>query len=661
MFSSKDISLLLSLFPPSAINDESPSFLLSKNDHHLVPFSIAQRKLQNQLATHGSVSVSSLGSLFDVRDISSFIAWADKQLNFSTPNRRRPDVPPWIQKVVAVYFFYHAARRPVRTEDAAFIFGLDEIVVKQIVQAYSRSFFTLTAIEDWRLAAGLKRNEIARLRRLAKEAQSTATEIEISRGSTWPRVVLEVLVKEAVDAESINEYELRQRGRTTWFAPTAAIQQKAGGLVEDLVDQYTKDIDNKGWCIIREEGSVQTAALERLKDSDLKAGLVELERDREVDTDSWHSDSAVLVSNKKIEEITGHLTKVLPDAAQRIWQETQDRDLAFTPRVRSLLFTTIDSANIPPAEKQMQVLFLSSTISPSHLQGPFTIQLTNISTTASQSHLTTIRNDLQIPLHLYTASLSLTTPDPTLHEHQQSFIFDYLKSDILPSFNKALSTLALQPPKSLATELFKFRSAVQEARNIDAIQIAMKRFSRRIKLPDATRPSTRDAGRSLASSSTNPRAQSRAISEEATSPIASPDLTDRTSSPHSGAGTDLAASGSEESDLRRIQKEILQQKLQILKRAKRASDVLQQATWILIAAVSEEPVLFVSAGRDAGRVVRLLQKLADARKGHGEKAVGEGEDGGETDWVDAGKRLEEFREKVKAGTQSGEEVEGVKR
>lgn len=660
MFTSKDISHLLSLFPPSAIKDESPSFLLSKDGEQLVPFSTAQRTLQNYLATRGSISTPTLRSLLDVRDINPLVAWADKQLNFSTPNHRRPDVPPWIQKVVAVYFFHHAARRPIRPEDAAFIFGLDEIVVEQVVQAYARSCFTLIAIEDWRLAATLKRNEIARLRRLVKEAQSTATEIEISRGSTWPRVVLEVLVKEAVDAESINEYELRQRGRTIWFVPTAAIQQKAGGLVEDLVHQYTKEIDMKGWSIIREEVSVQTAVLERLKNSDQKGGLVELERDREVDTDSRHSDSAVLVSNKKIEEITGHVTRLLPDAAQRIWQETQDRDLAFTPKVPSHLFTTIESADIPPSEKQIQIFFLSSTISPSHLQEPYTIQLTNISTTASQTHLTTIRNDLQIPLHLYTASLSLTPSDPTLHEHQQSFIFDFIKSDIVPSFNKALSTLALPPPKSLATELSKFRTAVQEARNIEAIQTAMKRLSRKIKLPDATKALTRDAGRSLASSSTNSRAQSRAISEDATSPIASSDLIDRTSSPLPGAGSNPYASGPEGSDLRRVQKEILQQKLQVLKRAKRPSDVLQQATWILIAAVSEEPVLFVSAGRDAGRVVRLYQRLASGRVEQGLRPGEEGGEGGDVDWVDAGKKLEEFREKVKAGTQSGEEVEMVK-
>ncbi|TKX23134.1 hypothetical protein C1H76_4682 [Elsinoe australis] len=659
MFTSKDISQILSLFPPSAIKDESPSFLLSKDGEQLVPFSTAQRKLQNQLATHGSVSVSSLGSLLDVRDTSPVIAWADKQLNFSTPNHRRPDVPPWIQKVVAVYFFYHAARRPVRTEDAAFIFSLDEIVVEQLVQAYARSFFTLIAIEDWRLAATLKRNEIARLRRLVKEAQSTATEIEIFRGSTWPRVVLEVLVREAVDAESINEYELRQRGHTVWSVPTAAMQQKAGGLVEDLVNQYIKDIDTKDWCIIREEDSMQTAVLERLKNSDQKRGLVELEKDRQIDTDSWARDSAVLVSKHKVEETTSLLAKLLHDAAQRIWQETQDRDLAFSPKVRSLLLTTIDSLDIPPSEKLIQTLFLSSTILPSRLQELYTIQLTNISTTASQSHLTTIRNDLQLPLHLYTASLSLTTPDPTLHEHQNSFIFDFIKSDILPAFNKALSTLALPPPKSLATELSKFRSAMQEARNIDAIQTATKRFSRKIKLPDASNPLTRDAGRSLASPSTNSRAQSRAISEDATSPIASPDLTERTASPLS-PGSNLASQESGLGDLRRVQNEILQQKLQILKRAKRPSDVLQQATWILIAAVSDEPVLFVSAGRDAGRVVRLYQRIASGRLGQGVQTVGQGGKEGEVDWVDAGRVLEEFREKVKAGTHSGEEVGRVR-
>lgn len=92
--------------------------------------------------------------------------------------------------------------------------------------------------------------------------------------------------------------------------------------------------------------------------------------------------------------------------------------------------------------------------------------------------------------------------------------------------------------------------------------------------------------------------------------------------------------------LHSIKTQIVQQKLHSMLKMKRGSDILQNTIWILLSKAMEErgkEALFVSSGKDVTRMVRLYRALG-------------GDEG-------SGRRLEEWRDRLKAGQESREDLE----
>ena len=92
--------------------------------------------------------------------------------------------------------------------------------------------------------------------------------------------------------------------------------------------------------------------------------------------------------------------------------------------------------------------------------------------------------------------------------------------------------------------------------------------------------------------------------------------------------------------LHKIKTRIVQQKLNAMVKMKRGSDLLQNTIWVLLSQVMEKQkgteALFVSSGKDVSRMVKLYQSLGD-----------EG----------IGKQLEQWRDRLKAGQESKEDLD----
>ncbi|KAF2220290.1 hypothetical protein BDZ85DRAFT_284714 [Elsinoe ampelina] len=702
MFVAADVRHLINLFPPTtkpkdpspadqstsfASSDTNntfstsgiPSFIPSATHPILYPFPVLQRKLLNHLSSHGSISTSSLSSLLDVPDPTTIIRWADQQPTLSTPAARKPDLPPWQQKVVAIWFLFQARYRPTRISEAAEFFGLDAEIVEAIVKAHAETWQGVEVKGLWvtkRMWEGRRRVVSTTLGDAEKHGEKKT--LEGLEG--WDETVVRLLVTLALGEERGGQWELQREGCGWSFVPATGNGPSEKTGLDDLVKTYRHEFQTVGWVTIAGTGEQRAVILERLREDGDLDDTTELESDSATDSATQNKvpqDSVTLVASRKLNEASMKVLEILPDVAQAIWRDTQDKDLSFNTKVQSHITTSLQDSSISNTLLPLIELVLVSSNASKPIKEAWMSRLAILSSTSSTAFLSTVRNDLRLPLHLYTAPMALYSSDPTLAEHQTSFLYDFLRSDVLPAFFKSISTLDLPPPKDLSKELSKFKTTASEARNLDALLSVFKKFSRKTKLPDVHTPLSRAGTRSLSSRTTS-RTASRSHSTALSSPASPSTEQSTTTAPAAEATTPPSLDEQAgKTDLLLARDTILSQDMKTLLKAKRPSDVLQQATWILLASVVEEPMVFISGGRDAGRMVKLFQRVASGVEDEGggevkDREVDEEGDEGEAmqptregygermDWVGAGRRLEGFRGKVKGGKEEGREVQGVR-
>ncbi|THZ74133.1 hypothetical protein D6C85_03660 [Aureobasidium pullulans] len=177
----------------------------------------------------------------------------------------------------------------------------------------------------------------------------------------------------------------------------------------------------------------------------------------------------------------------------------------------------------------------------------------------------TIQFELLAPLKLY-AQAADTITDPTLQPRVQEFVYDWARKELTPEVLKTIKDNNFISSKSASRDMDKFSDAIQAARTLDDLLTATAKLARKQKIEQP-----------------------------------SPSL------------------------LQQRKQEILTQKVAGMKRMKRASDLLQNVIWILLAKQREG--LYMSSGKDTSRMIKMVKE--------GDK--------------DAGGKLEEWRDLVKQG------------
>ncbi|TIA38731.1 hypothetical protein D6C78_03805 [Aureobasidium pullulans] len=183
----------------------------------------------------------------------------------------------------------------------------------------------------------------------------------------------------------------------------------------------------------------------------------------------------------------------------------------------------------------------------------------------TESFASTIQIELLATLKLYTQAADSIT-DPTLQPRVQEFIYDWARKEMTPEVLKTTKDNNLISSKSASRDMDKFSDAIQAARTLDDLLTATAKLARKQKIEQP-----------------------------------SPSL------------------------LQQRKQEILTQKVAGMKRMKRASDLLQNVIWILLAKQREG--LYMSSGKDTSRMIKMVKE--------GDK--------------EAGGKLEEWRDLVKQG------------
>jgi len=233
------------------------------------------------------------------------------------------------------------------------------------------------------------------------------------------------------------------------------------------------------------------------------------------------------------------------------------------------------------------------------ISSSFAERLSHLQSRVNTTYQTTVRAQLLAPTQLYAAGCGLVS-DTSLRSKLTSYTHEYLQSDLLPAAIASILNPSTIPSKATHAEVLKLQTSLAEASTMDDIESALRRLARRTKV----------------------------------------------------------ATNFDDHELQCIKRDILSTKIAGMRSMKRASDVLQNLLWTLLAtapfpAPAPEPglepdqkrkeALWVSSGKDTTRMIKYYRQVAEA--GQGERI-----------WAAWGEELSDFRDKVK----EGETSEGIK-
>lgn len=150
---------------------------------------------------------------------------------------------------------------------------------------------------------------------------------------------------------------------------------------------------------------------------------------------------------------------------------------------------------------------------------------------------------IMIPISLYILGLA---QDATLREHQEDYLGEHFRREVIPEFIEHARRLASD--KAASRDLDKLAATCAQAKTLTEVQHAVSKFAKKQKIDAPT--SAQIAG---------------------------------------------------------VKAMTLQTKLKDMVRMTRGSDVLQNTIWILLAA--ETDGLYMSSGKDTGRMIKLYQQI----------------------------------------------------
>lgn len=186
------------------------------------------------------------------------------------------------------------------------------------------------------------------------------------------------------------------------------------------------------------------------------------------------------------------------------------------------------------------------------------------------------RDSFLAPLELHSQGLR-TVPEKTLNDRLSQYIGEHFRLEVVPALVQAIQTETLND-KARTRDMDKLSAVSAQAKTLADVQFAASKLCRKQKIEPPN-----------------------------------------------------------DDELSSTKQAILRQKLRLMKRMSRGSDVLQNLLWILLAQNSNG--LFLSSGKDTSRMIKHYQSVGDAEKG---------------------RRLGEWRDALKAGRQSDEDVHEMK-
>lgn len=599
IWTDEDVATLLQAFPPPTPSKEQPSLLRSHSGQHLVQSKSAVSRLEKVLATSNArISYDQLDTELDFRGADQLLGLVSSPVYRSHTDKQGAVIPRAVAQDILQELWIVSGERVVEYD----LFGLD----KDIDQASLKELVKESEVEgkEWmpvhgddgkeRICRSLLyeqvKNDVA-----AAMRDANAERCDLNRYSRGlPTSKVEDIGKNLMSEDETLQGAIEQVNDSVVFIPTAYTQAQRTGLMEAysrLVNDLSSKLESNGFIAI--DPSMHAEQLQPvdkenddlIKDVRKRCGGEDGTQENDAIETLGAKAKTILVKRKTLEAAVSELNTLISEVASDSWKSRESG--APVPSFDVEGKKGIDELAEASPHSEIYELLLESTYH-EEMAEVYNSRMQNLAKDERIRFVTFFQEMLAGPVELYARGVSAAS-DATLKQHLEEFIGDHFRREALPESLKTAKTEGLLKDKTRGREIDKMSQACGEAKTLLAISSSVQKCARKLKV--------------------------------------------ETPSPFMLAET---------------KKHLLEQRVQVLRKVKRGSDVLQNLIWVLLARETEG--LFMSSGKDTTRMVKLYAAAG------GDAEVTKKLEG----WKEALKNGQETKEVVgemrELGVKSAEEV-----
>lgn len=444
-----------------------------------------------------------------------------------------------------------------------------ECIRSLIVARCSEQIITLVATGNHQYAVSRSHHDetVQRLRSNMLRTQREASVLDLgSDGLACPRAVL---VDNATDwlkhADSGLSGTLTS-AKAIIFTPSSAVQSKSKQESQLKADRAVSALKDRGYWLrgtprVMDRGDAEIAAetiIQQASGDNPEPMVIKCNQDTSV---------TALIMPTTLNHRLQRLKGVVRDAATQQWSQ-RSADTDFVPSSRSIVDTVKEQDY---AELDMIIL---QSEEGSGILSDLEQAISDMRSAAEKDFASAMQQDIATTAQLYINGVNTITSDESLRQRTSEHVTQYLKTEVISPVLARIRSEKLTTTRTSHVEVERFSTALNEARDPDQINVAIKRVCRKLKLSSSGTKTPVESK----NSAVNPMEDTKGLT-----PIA-------------------------------VKKYILDRKLGAMQRMKRASDLLQHAIWIMLATLPIEAYsmsLFVTSGKDTSRMIKLCSAVID--------------------------------------------------
>lgn len=571
IWTDEDVAALLQTFPPPSLTKEKPTLLRSFSGEHLVQSGAIVGRLEKRLAENSNrLSIRELDHELGVQGADRLLGLVSCPIYF---NYARNDqiIPSALAEEIFDELWTVAGDRVVDLEQFATKKDIDIVSLDSLTEAWRAQGRELMDVQtDGSKKHVCQKNLHGRVQDDIANAMRNANDqrCELDRFNRGlSSSKIAKMAKDLLARDETLEGAIDQINGVVTFTPSAYAHAQRADRIETY-NSLVNDLTSK----LQSQGYVAiepSTYSKKLEDADKTVqDLIEEIQALEVDVESISSGESTLLAQKSpIEAAITELESLMSKSALNAW--TARERGAPVPSFDHRAGKEVETLAAEEADIELYRLLLDTSYR-QEISQIFDSRIQDLAEEDRLRFITFFHEKIISPVEAYARGVA-TASDATLKQHLEEFVGDYFRREYLPEILKTAKNEGLLKDKTRAREVDKMSHACDEAKTLSSILMSVQKCARKLKVE-------------APSSDTLAQTKNR----------------------------------------------LLEQRLQVLRKMKRGSDVLQNLIWVLLA--RETDGLYMSSGKDTTRMIKLYAAVG----GHSE----------------AVKKLEGWKELLKSGQES---------
>lgn len=551
IFASGDIAALISAFPPPTPIETQPSFVRSLSGNTLLNSQKVLARFQALFRTEvNRIRLRDLPSRLGVKDTRWILDCYDGEVYFSSDKT----------SLVSFQEFETICNDLVKRSQGAFVdlcsFTRERDVSYESLEDRARTASLLSYSDPSHphsvFVAGVEHVQHVRheLTRLMGDQESTEKVRLSEQLPDIPRFILRLLSDEVRTNGAAVDGHIEENGQGLEFVPATFLTAHQKKLQDDynmVVQQCLQSLVADGYCTFHNDTGHPNAKM----GEDIRAEFESQSPSSEHPLEFLEVDDgpSLIATSSLLESVDDEWKAML-----RTFIEAGSVDSKTDPAIHAELTKR--------ASKPDLTALLLKTTHRQRLGDIFDSAVHDAESVKTLAFARLLQTLVSGPLARYVSGL---VEDKTLREHQEEFVGEYFRRDVIPQFLNRVrdEKLVLPTQRNRLKDIEKLQQACSRTKTLTELHTAVDKFRKKSEIPQ-------------------------------------PD-------------TD---------SIKQVQKATLRERIQAMQKMQRGSDVLQNLLWILLAQASPTDALFMSAGKDTSRIIKQYQLVARDGEGIGRKLEG---------------------------------------